>query len=266
MGTGTITAAARKRREEILTHLRKCPGLTATQLSLATGRSSSSLLADLKALAADGRVRSLQQREPVRRQPVSTWFCTSAGPVTLDAVRHKKNQDYVAKCSYHAGPELARPLPGAACTGADPGLFFAETEEDEAAAKAICRRCPVRVSCLDGARARRERFGIWGGVNFEDRPLPRKRAGGVRRQVPGQGDTGRQAVLKARYFAGLRQKHESVNATARAAGVDWSTARFWLDLGQLDSSSLALVESGEISAHAAVTALRQARQERGAAS
>jgi hypothetical protein len=31
---------------------------------------------------------------------------------------------------------------------------------------AICRRCPSQATCLADARARREKHGVWGGVDF----------------------------------------------------------------------------------------------------
>ena len=45
-------------------------------------------------------------------------------------------------------------------------LFFSEELQDIAAAKAICRTCPVIEACLEGALARREPWGVWGGQLF----------------------------------------------------------------------------------------------------
>ena len=42
-------------------------------------------------------------------------------------------------------------------------LFFSEELHDIARAKAICSKCTVRTPCLDGALARREPWGVWGG-------------------------------------------------------------------------------------------------------
>ena len=42
-------------------------------------------------------------------------------------------------------------------------LFFSEVEEDVDRAKEICAGCRGKVACLDGARARREACGVWGG-------------------------------------------------------------------------------------------------------
>lgn len=52
------------------------------------------------------------------------------------------------------------------CRGDDPELFFAESPEDVEFAKALCRTCAVRVSCLEGALERQEPWGVWGGELF----------------------------------------------------------------------------------------------------
>jgi WhiB family redox-sensing transcriptional regulator len=74
----------------------------------------------------------------------------------------------------------------AACKGPQSELFFApnhlERKEDrlerEAAAKAICRSCPVLVECREYALMVREPHGIWGGLNeYERRQLLARRAG-----------------------------------------------------------------------------------------
>jgi WhiB family redox-sensing transcriptional regulator len=57
-----------------------------------------------------------------------------------------------------------------ACIGLDPGVFFPESEDDDAAeAKSVCSRCPVRVACLEHALASRERDGVWGGATARER-------------------------------------------------------------------------------------------------
>lgn len=53
----------------------------------------------------------------------------------------------------------------AACRGL--GVDFFAT--DEAPAKAICARCIVRLDCLADAVERRDRDGIWGGLNPRER-------------------------------------------------------------------------------------------------
>ena len=70
----------------------------------------------------------------------------------------------------------------AVCRGEDPVLFFGEDGERQAErsireekAKAICAQCPVRAACLDGADARGEKFGVFGGLNPEERTSRRRR-------------------------------------------------------------------------------------------
>ena len=42
-------------------------------------------------------------------------------------------------------------------------LFFSEDEFDIARAKAVCRKCGLAESCLQGALEREEAYGVWGG-------------------------------------------------------------------------------------------------------
>ncbi len=71
-------------------------------------------------------------------------------------------------------------LPGAACKGVDPDLFFPEVDPDAPEgecvfefavrrAKMICAGCPVRLLCLDGALKRGESAGIFGGLDADER-------------------------------------------------------------------------------------------------
>jgi WhiB family transcriptional regulator, redox-sensing transcriptional regulator len=46
------------------------------------------------------------------------------------------------------------------------GLFFSDQINDIARAKAICATCPVKDPCFEGALARREPWGVWGGHLF----------------------------------------------------------------------------------------------------
>jgi WhiB family transcriptional regulator, redox-sensing transcriptional regulator len=62
---------------------------------------------------------------------------------------------------------------------ADPELFFAEAPSDVEDAKALCRDCPVRLTCFAGALERREPWGVWGGELFlRGEVVPRKRPRG----------------------------------------------------------------------------------------
>lgn len=59
----------------------------------------------------------------------------------------------------------------AACAeddGALAHLFFSEELLEIAAAKRICATCPVMEQCLEGALARKEPQGVWGGQLFQN--------------------------------------------------------------------------------------------------
>lgn len=65
------------------------------------------------------------------------------------------------------------------CTRLDPELFFANTPEGVEHAKSLCARCPIRRSCLAGALARAEFYGVWGGeLVVRGEIVPRKRGRG----------------------------------------------------------------------------------------
>ena len=65
------------------------------------------------------------------------------------------------------------------CRANDAELWFAESPGDVELAKALCRDCPVQRLCLDGALARREPWGVWGGqLLLEGVVIPRKRPRG----------------------------------------------------------------------------------------
>lgn len=65
----------------------------------------------------------------------------------------------------------ARWMQKAACKGLDFHLFFPSTGKSAQvpAAKAVCRRCPVRKKCLDWANENEIHYGIWGGLTVTER-------------------------------------------------------------------------------------------------
>lgn len=84
--------------------------------------------------------------------------------------------------------QLARPRPSwawqddAACRGEDLVLFFGpdgerqpERDVRERKAKAICAQCPSRAACLDYALSRPEKYGLYGGLNEDERASERRR-------------------------------------------------------------------------------------------
>lgn len=84
----------------------------------------------------------------------------------------------------------------AACRGMNPDVFFPARGEPTAAAKAICRECPVQTECA--AYGMGEKFGIWGGNSERERrtlrgQLPRgpRRLKPIEHGTPGGYDTHR---------------------------------------------------------------------------
>lgn len=68
----------------------------------------------------------------------------------------------------------------AACRDVDPELFFPVGTGGPAllqikAAKQICEGCPVRESCLDWAVQAHQDFGVWGGLDENERRALRRR-------------------------------------------------------------------------------------------
>jgi WhiB family redox-sensing transcriptional regulator len=67
----------------------------------------------------------------------------------------------------------------AACHDLDPDLFFpvgvtGPAVGHIAAAKAVCRGCPVRVECLEFAISTNQEYGVWGGASEEERRVLRR--------------------------------------------------------------------------------------------
>ncbi|WP_354644973.1 WhiB family transcriptional regulator [Kitasatospora camelliae] len=83
-------------------------------------------------------------------------------------------------------PSSAGSLPGAACKGVDPDLFFAEVDPDDTDAdpdavdfavrrvKAVCAGCPVKELCLTLALVRVEPHGVFGGLTAAERRALKK--------------------------------------------------------------------------------------------
>ena len=57
----------------------------------------------------------------------------------------------------------------ALCAETDPDLFYSDSASQTAQAKATCRRCPVNDTCLSHALETKEDFGVWGGLDRDER-------------------------------------------------------------------------------------------------
>jgi WhiB family transcriptional regulator, redox-sensing transcriptional regulator len=177
------------RRARILAHLGEYPDLTAFELGRLIGTSSTvtDLLRDMETKA---QVLSRTVRRPGQGRPVHLWRVALPGtlppPRTSEAAQiadRNRERDRLATARRRARmrPVVPQPvaplLPGAACPTADPVLFFPDPGDTgaESQAIAICAGCPARAGCYAGAVQRGERFGIWGGVNFEVTATPTSR-------------------------------------------------------------------------------------------
>lgn len=103
----------------------------------------------------------------------------------------------------------------ALCLGMSPDLWFPETGPAPRARR-ICAVCPVRAECLAFALATGAEFGIWGGLNVEER-----QALGVARTRPCK-RCGEPAPLPARYCGeecrrAARRKVQADSQRRRAA-------------------------------------------------
>jgi WhiB family redox-sensing transcriptional regulator len=57
----------------------------------------------------------------------------------------------------------------AACRAIPVELFFPHVEQESDDAKAVCMECTVREPCLEFAIEASERFGVWGGLDPQER-------------------------------------------------------------------------------------------------
>ena len=176
--TAVATDLADTRRARILTHLAGHPDLTASELARVIGSRSylGPLLRDMQAKA---QVVSRPGSRPGHGSPVLMWRVAPRGtippprpPLAPEVLAHKRERDRRATAARRARGRVpfagALSLPGAACAFEAPALFFPDGDaEAEAKAVAICSGCPVRMPCYLRAVQNGERFGVWGGVNFE---------------------------------------------------------------------------------------------------
>ncbi len=75
--------------------------------------------------------------------------------------------DWHEKGACQLFPELSWLHPGATDSFDRPDPEARQAAE--LACKVVCAVCPVRLACAVGALERRERWGIWGGLDYEDR-------------------------------------------------------------------------------------------------
>ena len=195
----TVNAPARPDR--ILTALTESPGLGAYELAAALGYDGRRTAAALKRMQFDGEVVALELARPGAGRPARIYFAAPEGTPPLPRrketaaeaeerrrrsriqqrqrrARLARNADRIGKPrrDYRTTTKtgLGRQVRVAACRTADPDLFFGPVGEAPesrgrrvAQARAVCFSCPIRLACLEVARANRETYGVWGGVDLE---------------------------------------------------------------------------------------------------
>ncbi len=88
------------------------------------------------------------------------------GPNPHDGSRSEETWTYQAACRDIENPNIFTE---------DPNKIIDEERKltAEVLAKEVCRRCVVRVACLNHALVTDERVGIWGGMTPQERRQPR---------------------------------------------------------------------------------------------
>ena len=96
--------------------------------------------------------------------------------MTISVLEREAAEPTLGELHDAAGRSRTELLP---CRAYDSELWFAESPADVEYAKQLCRDCPVRALCLQGALERREPWGVWGGELFlAGVVIPRKRPRG----------------------------------------------------------------------------------------
>lgn len=98
---------------------------------------------------------------------VATNLITDTTITTIRASAEPRDWRREAKCRGEAGADFFPPFGGERKR---------ERVVREQRAKAICATCPVITPCLEQAVAGDERFGVWGGLTFEERLQVRRRS------------------------------------------------------------------------------------------
>jgi Transcription factor WhiB len=182
------TRHASTRRERILAHLAAHPDLAAGELARALGLNPP-LNPLLRNMEAKAQITASQVWWPQQGRQVNVWRVAPPGTVppqlASEVAAHRRELARLGQRRQRArtrglvvprGAEVPdlRALsdgftlpPGAACAGTDPDLFFPDPGQDDTGARAICARCPIRRECYTLALATGQRYGIWGGINFE---------------------------------------------------------------------------------------------------
>jgi Transcription factor WhiB len=184
----------------ILAYVAEHPGQTAYEIALGLGvrnhagkPAAERVMRILRNAERAATVTAALEWRAQQGKPVNVWAIAPPGTVPPEltpqqraALERRRRRNTLNKRRERArargevledGAEIPEPgppilaawwLPGRpACRDADPDVFFPGPGESDAAAKAICAACPVRLTCLAIAITNRERAGVWGGLNLD---------------------------------------------------------------------------------------------------
>ncbi len=88
--------------------------------------------------------------------------------LAVDSPTDDRQHDAVLEVALEVDTSFWSDAACAADGGTMAHLFFSEELLDIADAKRICAECPVLEECLEGALARKEPLGVWGGQLFSN--------------------------------------------------------------------------------------------------
>ena len=197
-----MTISAPIERPRILAEIAERPGQTAYELAAALGygKPGSRRIAEIvQRLWNDGALVAGTAFRPALGREARIFYLAPPGTrprltaETPDRAERRRASNRAAKARARAraagkpvkprgAPHLTVPAAAsigrdserAACRDTDPDLFFGPGSEwpkaravRVAKARAFCFACPIRLACLEVARANRETYGVWGAVDFE---------------------------------------------------------------------------------------------------
>ena len=91
-----------------------------------------------------------------------------AAPVSLHAPTRQGGDHTPTRQAGDSAPSQSATVTLPCQDAAVADLFFSERSHELEAAKAACARCPLVQECFEGAQARQEPWGVWGGQIFVD--------------------------------------------------------------------------------------------------
>ena len=196
-----MTVSAPAERPRILAELAERPGRTAYEVAdaLGYGKPSSRRIAEIvRQLWHSGALVAGSAFRPALGRQARIYYIAPPGTrprltaETAEQAERRRARDRVNKArsraraagkpakrgtphlTVPAAASIGRDSERAACRDGDPDLFFGPGSEwpkaravRVAKARAYCFACPIRLACLEAARANRETYGVWGGIDFE---------------------------------------------------------------------------------------------------